>query len=801
MDGENNFRWDYIKNEYLVRVLSGNEKEWYILTAPQNTRNSTINTTVECQHLSTMLKSKNIYLVFDDENGIGTLQYLVGQILAGTGWSIGDCPTFLESDGVTEKVRSLKSDSKEGAYSLISKVCSLFNAYPEYHGDTKTVDFFSLDESNREWEFTVYTNLKGISTKLDSSSIVTRLYVEGEYGDFGYVGIDDVNPTGLNYLLNFDYYKELGLFTAEHQAALDAYIVDAKAKKLEISEAQVNVNAVLNAIANLIGSARCTVYTLDTEGAVAGTYRLNGATEDPAAGADLVAVISEAEYVHIECPASMTFDQQYAYVIYFQNLALGQIGVNESAVESKNQAIEGWQKKINNTSDQTRIDEYNRNITTLREEIQALYVDTSGLYAQMFSLGANAVLLERYQGVVNQRLAELDEIEATFISAMGDMLRDGRWADENYTAGQEEALYQDALKMSERVGKPTVTYTLTYANAKDILGWDPEDVEINEVGHILDDKLNINDYGYIKTIVVVHDDPTKSRIDITTDDGFSKQVSLESVMTRIAQMAELVKQKNAIYERAGALQSSGKIASDRLDGMIDVLSNQINSTISNWYTDERGSLIFESVSGTGAMKLCGEGFMIASNRKDDGTWDWRTMGTGGGLCADEITTGFLSAQRILAGSITTDKVASNFGAAIDLSGNAIVQTVETAAENAKNDAIAAASTMVQQTADQWSVTYAKQEDVGVLQEANAKIEKYMTFDDDFLTIGASTSDFKVQITNRAINFMKGSTVLAYIDNQRLYIAEGEITSQLRIGNYVWMLPDANGSAGLIYLPQ
>ena len=109
--------------------------------------------------------------------------------------------------------------------------------------------------------------------------------------------------------------------------------------------------------------------------------------------------------------------------------------------------------------------------------------------------------------------------------------------------------------------------------------------------------------------------------------------------------------------------------------------------------------------------------------------------------------------------------------------------------------------MVQQTADQWSVTYAKQEDVEELQEANAKIEKYMTFDDDFLTIGASTSDFKVQITNTAINFMKGSTVLAYINNQRLYITEGEITSQLRIGNYVWMLPDANGSAGLIYLPQ
>ena len=45
----------------------------------------------------------------------------------------------------------------------------------------------------------------------------TRLYVEGEYGDNGYVGIDDVNPTGLPFLLNFDYYRELGVFTEKHE--------------------------------------------------------------------------------------------------------------------------------------------------------------------------------------------------------------------------------------------------------------------------------------------------------------------------------------------------------------------------------------------------------------------------------------------------------------------------------------------------------------------------------------------------------------------------------------------------------
>lgn len=61
--------------------------------------------------------------------------------------------------------------------------------------------------------------MTAIDRKEDASDVVTRLYVEGEYGDNGYVGIDDVNPTGLPFLLNFDYYRELGVFTEEHEEA------------------------------------------------------------------------------------------------------------------------------------------------------------------------------------------------------------------------------------------------------------------------------------------------------------------------------------------------------------------------------------------------------------------------------------------------------------------------------------------------------------------------------------------------------------------------------------------------------
>ena len=61
--------------------------------------------------------------------------------------------------------------------------------------------------------------MTAIDRKEDAADVVTRLYVEGEYGDNCYVGIDDVNPTGLPFLLNFDYYRELVVFTEEHEEA------------------------------------------------------------------------------------------------------------------------------------------------------------------------------------------------------------------------------------------------------------------------------------------------------------------------------------------------------------------------------------------------------------------------------------------------------------------------------------------------------------------------------------------------------------------------------------------------------
>jgi len=99
--------------------------------------------------------------------------------------------------------------------------------------------------------------------EFNSSDIITRLYVEGEYGEDGYVGIDDVNPTGLSYLMNFDYYKSLGMFTDEHQAALDTYYEEMGKSIAVIKEVATTVGEKENRLNNLWGQINYVLYPIE----------------------------------------------------------------------------------------------------------------------------------------------------------------------------------------------------------------------------------------------------------------------------------------------------------------------------------------------------------------------------------------------------------------------------------------------------------------------------------------------------------------------------------------------------------
>lgn len=70
----------------------------------------------------------------------------------------------------------------------------------------------------------------------------------------------------------------------------------------------------------------------------------------------------------------------------------------------------------------------------------------------------------------------------------------------------------------------------------------------------------------------------------------------------------------------------------------------------------------------------------------------------------------------------------------------------------------------------------------------------------FIELSADGSDFKLRVTNSRISFIQGSSEVAWISNQKLYIEQAEIRDELRFGNFVWALHGSgtNKNMGLMW---
>lgn len=214
---------------------------------------------------------------------------------------------------------------------------------------------------------------------------------------------------------------------------------------------------------------------------------------------------------------------------------------------------------------------------------------------------------------------------------------------------------------------------MTIQNLSGISGYEQEQFKLNTALRIWDEALSLNDWAYVTKLVEHAAAPEKDSITISNDLSSVGGLSLDSVIARITGIAETLNTKKALYDRSKAISEDGSIPAKRLEGMIDVLKTRLSSTVSNWYTDENGNLILASADGKSVMKLCGEGFMIASEKDDDGNWLWRTFGTGEGFTADLIVAGFISADRIQTHSITANHLASDVGESLDLSSNTSIR--------------------------------------------------------------------------------------------------------------------------------
>ena len=70
-----------------------------------------------------------------------------------------------------------------------------------------------------------------------------------------------------------------------------------------------------------------------------------------------------------------------------------------------------------------------------------------------------------------------------------------------------------------------------------------------------------------------------------------------------------------------------------------------------------------------------------------------------------------------------------------------------------------------------------------------------------IELGKTDNEFKVRITNTAIDFLEGSTKIAYVNNKTFYTEKMIVKNELQIGagpGFVWRTR-SNGNMGLVYI--
>lgn len=179
----------------------------------------------------------------DEENDIYSLnEYMYEE----TGWKFGHVDNSIRYKDENEENpiprMRWQEDVETDWYDYLNNVLSKqFNCITVFNNDTNLVDLYHIDGFGDDIKILLsYDNyLKELERTSNTSDIVTKLKLVGNEDK---CIIEDKNPTGLNYIENYDYFKTTGDMSDELISALDTY--DEVVKERTITWRELNNNII-----------------------------------------------------------------------------------------------------------------------------------------------------------------------------------------------------------------------------------------------------------------------------------------------------------------------------------------------------------------------------------------------------------------------------------------------------------------------------------------------------------------------------------------------------------------------------
>lgn len=196
----------------------------------------------------------------------------------------------------------------------------------------------------------------------------------------------------------------------------------------------------------------------------------------------------------------------------------------------------------------------------------------------------------------------------------------------------------------EKASTPKITYNATVEDLAKY-GFEYEGVKLGDTVTIIDEELGLRLKARVIKLVKNLDDSNADKVTLgnfveTTNDLFIEAYKKINDF----------RNKEAIWDSASKKIQDG-IDAEFLNNVIDKINTEINNSGGYVYIskDGKGIITYDKPldqNPTKAIQLMGGSIRIANKKKSDGTWDWRSFGTGDGFAADEIITGVLKGGNV-----------------------------------------------------------------------------------------------------------------------------------------------------------
>jgi len=196
----------------------------------------------------------------------------------------------------------------------------------------------------------------------------------------------------------------------------------------------------------------------------------------------------------------------------------------------------------------------------------------------------------------------------------------------------------------EKASTPKITYNATVEDLAKY-GFEYEGVKLGDTVTIIDEELGLRLKARVIKLVKNLDDSNADKVTLgnfveTTNDLFIEAYKKINDF----------RNKEAIWDSASKKIQDG-IDAEFLNNVIDKINTEINNSGGYVYIskDGKGIITYDKPldqNPTKAIQLMGGSIRIANKKKSDGTWDWRSFGTGDGFVADEIITGILKGGNV-----------------------------------------------------------------------------------------------------------------------------------------------------------